>query len=134
MKKLFGIFMVISFLCLPLAVMAQVDMTPVSELDFLQQLLQFVGGVKGMASAAAILAGVQVVIMFLKTAWAGKVFAKLTGDMKMLVVTFLTIIAGYLSMKIAGVPASEALLKTLALPMVQEFLYQVYKQFIAKKA
>lgn len=133
MKRFFGLIMVISFLCLPLAVMAQVDMTPVSELDFLQQLLQFVGGVKGMASAAAILAGVQLVIMFLKTAWSGKVFAKLTGDMKMLVVTFLTIVVGYLSMTVAGVSSAEAALKTLALPMVQEFLYQVYKQFIAKK-
>lgn len=109
------------------------EVPPVSELDFLTQLLQFVGGVKGMTTLAAVLAGVQLVIMFLKTEFAGKIFAKMTGQAKFMLVTALTIVAGYLTLLVAGVPTGEALMKTLALPLVQEFIFQIYKQFIEKK-
>ena len=115
------------------AAITGVDLTPVSEVSFIQNLLALVGGYKGMATGALVLAVVQLLIMFLKTDFAGKIFTKLTGQVKLLVVTFLTIVAGYLALTISGKPMGEAIVATLALPMVQEFLYQVYKQFFVKK-
>lgn len=115
------------------AAITGVDLTPVTEASFIQNLIALVGGYKGMATAALVLAVVQLLIMFLKTDFAGKIFTKLTGQVKLLVVTFLTIVAGYMALTISGKPMGEAIVATLALPMVQEFLYQVYKQFFVKK-
>ena len=112
---------------------AGVDLTPVAEVDFLGKLLSLVGGYKGMAAGALVLAIVQLLIMFFKTDFAGKIFIKLTGQVKLLLVAALTIVAGYLTLTASGVPVGEAVVATLALPMVQEFLYQVYKQFFVKK-
>ena len=105
----------------------------VSDLDFFAKLMELVGGYKGLAGAALVLALVQLGIMFLKTPLAGRVFKDLSGATKLLLVNGLTILAGFLVLKMSGVPTGEALVKTMALPLVQEFLYQLYKQFIAKK-
>lgn len=115
------------------AVASSIDLTPVAEVDFLGKLLSLIGGYKGMATGALVLAVVQLVIMFLKTDLAGKIFQKLTGQAKLMAVTFFTIVAGYLTLTASGKPVGEAVVATLALPMVQEFLYQVYKQFFVKK-
>lgn len=134
MSKMYMLLsLVFVMLIAPLLVFAQVDMTPVSEVDFLGQVFAFVGGYKGMTALAVTVAVVQLLIMFAKLPTFGKIFTKLTGDMKLLIVTGLTLVAGYLALKVAGVPSSEAIMKTLALPVFQEYIFQLYKQFFAKK-
>lgn len=110
-----------------------VDLTPVVEADLISKIISVIGGYKEMALGALILAVVQLLIMFLKTEFAGKIFTKLTGQAKLMAVTALTIVAGYMTLTANGTPVGEAIVATLALPMVQEFLYQIYKQFFAKK-
>lgn len=117
----------------PLMVFAQVNLDPVSEVDFIGQLLALIGGYKGMASLAVAVAVVQLLIMFAKTPMAGKLFKGLTAQVKFLVVAGLTLISGYLALKVSGMPTGEAIMKTLSLPLLQEYVYQIYKQFFEKK-
>lgn len=120
----------------PLILMAQEAVVPViqpvSDLDFIGQLIAFVTSAKGLASAALTLGVIQLIIAFLKTGFANKIFVKLTAELKYILVTFLTFVVGYLTTVATGVPASQALLGILAMPVFQELLYKIYKLFQKK--
>lgn len=103
------------------------------DVTFFAQLVEFIGGVKGMSTLVAVMALIQLLILFMKTKMAGQLFAKLDGALKFLIVNLLTIVVGFLTLVSMGSSYSDAAMKTLALPMVQEFLFQVYKQFFQKK-
>jgi hypothetical protein len=114
--------------------MAETVVEPVTELDFLGKLLALIGSAKGLTSIALALAIVQLVIMFFKSSFADKLFTKLTSQMKWLLVTAMTLVAGYLTAVTTGQTSGQAIVAMLALPMFQEFLFQIYKQFVEKKA
>lgn len=105
---------------------------PVSDLDFIGQLISFFTNIKGMASAAITLGAIQLIIAFLKTGLVNKVFSKLTAELKYILVTFLTFVVGYITTVATGVPSSQALLGILAMPLFQEILYKIYKLFQKK--
>lgn len=124
-------------ICAPLLALAQevapVVVEPISDLDFISKVLSFIGSLKGMTSAAIALAAVQLVIMFLKSSFVDKLFHKMTSQLKWIIVTGMTLLAGYFTAVGSGQPSGQAIVAMLALPMFQEFLYQIYKQFIQKK-
>lgn len=116
----------------PLLLLAQVVapvIEPVGDLDFIGQLIAFVTSMKGLTSAAITLGSIQLLIAFFKTGLVNKVFTKMTAEVKYIVVTFLTFVVGYITTVATGVPASQALLGVLAMPLFQELLYKIYKLF-----
>lgn len=134
-NKTQGILAVLVIMVLaPLILLAQTVpvIDPVSDLDFIGQLFAFITSVKGMASAAITLGAIQLIIAFLKTGLVNKVFHNLTAEVKYILVTFLTFVVGYITTVATGVPASQALLGILAMPLFQELLYKIYKLFQKK--
>lgn len=121
------------FLCMPLIVFAQEVVPPVTDLDFLGKLLQFFTEYKSMTSLAIAAAVVQLLLMFFNAPIAGKIFAKLDAQLKLIIVTGLTIAFGLITQKIAGISFGEAFWSAANLAAVQVFLHQVYLKFFAKK-
>lgn len=119
----------------PLLLLAQTVapvIEPVGDLDFIGQLIAFITSVKGLTSAAITLGAIQLIIAFLKTGLVNKIFKSLTAEVKYILVTFLTFVVGYITTVATGVPASQALIGILAMPLFQELLYKIYKLFQKK--
>lgn len=109
------------------------EVSEVSDLDFIQQLLSFVGGYKGLTGLALAAAAVQLVIMLLKTPLFGKIFKSVTGEVKLLIVSGLSLVAGVIALRIAGLSLTESLLHSSTLAAFQVFAHQIYLQFFVKK-
>ena len=107
---------------------------PVSDAGFIALVLSFITTAKGLPLVAAILGGVQLIVSFFKTPYGSKLFSKLSAQAKFFVANGLTIVVGYLTLVTSGESTGSAILKTLMLPLAQEFLYQLYKLFFKKKA
>lgn len=109
------------------------EVSEVSDLDFIQQLLSFVSGYKGLTGLALAAAAVQLVIMLLKTPLFGKIFKSVTGQIKLLIVSGLSLIAGVIALRITGLSLAESLLHSSTLAAFQVFAHQIYLQFFVKK-
>lgn len=112
---------------------AQEVVQEVSDLDFIQQLLAFIGGYKGLTGLALTAAIVQLLIMLLKTPLFGKIFKSVTGQIKLLIVSGLTLVAGVIALRVTGLSLAESLLHSSTLAAFQVFAHQVYLQFFVKK-
>ena len=124
--NLMAIFMV---LLLPLFVFAQT-----TEQSLLTEIINLIGGWKGLSSFAAALAVVQLLVKFLSDEkLSGGLLKKVSPEIKFLIIQFLSIIVAYLTLVVSGVSGVEAVFKTLAMPVFVEFLHKLYKQFIEKK-
>lgn len=88
---------------------------------------------KTLASGAAALGVIQLLIKFFNSDLSGALLKKVTPEHKFLVIQGLSIIVGYLTLKSTGVSGLEAVVKTLALPIVVEFLHKLYKLYVEKK-
>ena len=70
----------LSALLLPVIAFAQ---DTVSDLEFLQNLLSFIGGLKGAGTLAIVAGVVQLIMQLLKTPFLSKILPKLSGAMKL---------------------------------------------------
>lgn len=113
------------------------DLAPVvqevSMFDFLTLLFQSLNGLKGASALGAAGILVQLVLAFSKTSMAGMVFKKLSGGMKLVVVTGLTVVAGVVSLMLAGITLPAALVHSSTLAAFSVFGHQAYKEFFEKK-
>jgi len=121
----------LSLLLLPFAVFAQAG--EITDLEFLQNLLSFVGGLKGAGTMAAVAGGVQIVMQLLKTGFFSKLVPKLNGTKKILIVSGLTLVGGVLALMSSGQELVASLLHSTTLAALQVFANQLYQQFAKKE-
>ena len=127
LKQLLTITMIMALA--PLLVFAQT-----TEQSLLTEIINLIGGWKGLSSFAAALAIVQLLVKFLSDEkLSGGLLKKVKPEHKFLIIQFLSIIVAYLTLVVSGVSGVEAVFKTLAMPVFVEFLHKLYKQFIEKK-
>lgn len=131
MKQLTMIFTAI--MLFTFAVFAQ-EVAPVPSADVIKGLIDLIGGWKGLTTFAAALAVLQLVVMFLNSELSGGLLAKVSTEVKFFIIQGLSIGVAYLTLVVSGVSGVEALVKTLAMPLVSEYLFKLYKHLIEKKA
>lgn len=133
MSKMTALFMMFTIFFFAGVMAFAQEVSEVSDLDFIQQLLSFVSGYKGLTGLALAAAAVQSVIMLLKTPLFGKIFKSVTGQIKLLIVSGLSLIAGVIALRITGLSLAESLLHSSTLAAFQVFAHQIYLQFFVKK-
>lgn len=100
--------------------------------DFLNLLLASIGGAKGASMLAVAGIVVQLVIKFMSTTWVGQWFPQLTGAVKLVIVTGLSLAAGILALMIppASLTLGAALVHSSTLTAFMVFGNQAYQQFL----
>lgn len=101
--------------------------------QFLQFLIQSLGGLKGATTLAIVGFAIQAIVMLLKTPLFKGVWEKLGSQWKLLIITGLTLISGVVALMISGVSIGAALVHSTTLSALSVFLHQIFKQFIEKK-
>lgn len=101
--------------------------------EVLTKFVNFILSVKGMSSLAIAVAVVQLAVLFLKSELALKVWPKLTAAKKMTLVQGLTILATLFTTMTMGLDFGAALLSAAVIIPLQEYLVQLYKNYLAKK-
>lgn len=117
---------------LPMTVFAQ-ELSQITDLEFLQNFLSFVGGLKGAGALASVAAGVQLVMKLIQTPFFAKMLPKITSAQKLLMVTGLSVVGGVLALMSTGSTLLQALLHSTTLAALQVFGNQLFKQFVEKK-
>lgn len=130
MKKFLGLF--IAVLVFGLTAFGQAT-DVVADSTFFKELFDLVMNYKNLSSAAGVIAVVQLLVMFLKTPAFSKVFKNVSGALKMLIVSGLTLVLGVLTLKETGLSTAQALADSSTLVLIQVFVHQVYLQFFVKK-
>ena len=133
MKKNIYLMLFLVF-AIPFALFAQEQPVVSPDVSFLQDLIGLLGGAKGMSTVAIVLAVTQVLYKFLSTSFAEKLLEKFDAAKKMLLAQGLTIVISVVTLVSQGVPTAEIVVKTLGAAAVQEFLFQIYKNFIQKQS
>lgn len=123
----------------PSFVLAQVAdpgaIVPIPAQDFIGFLLQSLGGFKGASSLVVAGLVVQIIMKFLGTDIAGQLMAKLPGNIKIIIVTGLTLVSGVLGlMTVGGLSLGAALIHSATLSALMVFGNQIYKQFFVKSS
>jgi hypothetical protein len=96
--------------------------------SWLGALVEQVGGMKNLGVMAAVLVGVQLVMMGLKTK-----LGKYAGKYRLLAVYSLTVISSVLALKTGGADWASSLLHGNTLAAFQVLGNQTWKQFMVKK-
>ncbi len=137
MKKfsVYALGFIASFGLFILSASAQVDdpmaVIPISA--FLEALLASLGGIKGASGLALAGMVVQLVIKLLKTDLMGKLFQKIDGVWKLVIILSLTYVSGVLSLMMQGVDLGAALIHSTALASLMVLGNELYKHFTQKK-
>ena len=119
--------------CLALAQIADPVIPPVTDTDFIGFLIQSLGGLKGASTLAIVAIVVQILIKFLGTDLFGKVFKNVSGAVKLLIVTGLSLVAGVVGlMSVEGLTIGAALVHSTTMTAFMVFANQLYKQFFVK--
>ena len=121
-----------TLLMLPIVAFAQ-ELGQVSDLQFLQDLLKFIGGVKGAGTLAIVAGAVQLIMQLLKTEVISKLIPKLSGAKKLLIVSGLTMIGGVMVLMVEGQTLVQSLLHSTTLAALQVFANQIFQQFTKKE-
>lgn len=138
MFRLSSLFTVIAVFCFSLiglnsfAFAQDVSIPEVTNDAFVQMLLASMGGFKGATALVIVGIAIKILIAFLGTPLFGSIFKKVTGQIKLLIVSGLSIIAGVITQMSLGVTFTAALLQGASLATILVFLNQVYKQFFDK--
>jgi hypothetical protein len=102
-------------------------MSEISNQDFINLLLKSIGDIKGATGLGIVVIIVQLLMAFFKTQ-----LSNFAGKYKLLIVTFLTLVLGVLTLKTSGLTWSAALLHSSTIAAFQVFFNQLYKQFFVK--
>lgn len=119
-------------LAMPVIVFAQ-EVGQITDLQFLEELLKFIGGLKGAGSLAIVAAVVQLVMYFIKAPFFSKLLPKLTGAKKLLIVSGLSVAGGLLALMSDGQSFLAALMHSTTLAALQVFANQLLQQFSKKE-
>lgn len=112
----------------------EVVLDPVTNEKFVTELFNSLGGVKGAGTLAIVGLVVQMLIMFLKTPLFGSLFKNVTGQIKLLIVTGLSLVSGVVGlMLVEHLTLGAALIHSTTMTAFMVFANQIYKQFIVKK-
>lgn len=136
MKKLtiYSLGFVVAFGFFIVSAFAQTDpMETIPVADFLQALLASLGGFKGASALAAAGLVVQLLLKLLKTDLMGKLFLKVDGIWKLVIIMTLTYASGVLSLMLQGVDVGAALIHSTTLASLMVLGNQLYQHFTAKK-
>lgn len=129
------VFMLVAmFLAIPaLAQVAMPDPSlPVSSDEFIQLLLNSLGGLKGASGLAVTMVVVQLVMAFLRTPIADSLFGKPSAKLRLVIVSALTVVGGVVALKISGLSTGAALVHASTMAYLQVFLHNLYSNFIEK--
>jgi hypothetical protein len=97
-----------------------------TDMGLIQKVMEILASYKTLPQLALAAAIVQLLLYFFNTPIFGKLFSKLDGGVKLIIVTLLSIIAGLLTAKISGVPLADAFLSSANLAALQVFAHQIY--------
>ena len=87
----------------------------------------------GASTLAIVVSVVQLLIMFLKTPLVGQLFTKLTDDLKIILVTGLTVVGGVSSLMLTEqLPFVAALIHSTTVAALSVFAHQLYKHLVKK--
>lgn len=125
--KILGLF-VFMFVIFAVNALAQGTITPPSqdEIDVFLHSLAGIGGLKGVAIVLLIVQGLMLLFRSHLADFAGKY--------RLLIVTFLTLVAALVMGMSSGQTPLAALLSGSALTTLQVFMNQLYNQFFVKTA
>lgn len=134
MKKFIALFsFIFFFLMVSVPTFAQEVIVPTQ--DFIMALLQSIGGIKGASTLTIVGIVLQVLFQFMHTPLFGSVFKKVDGAKKLLIILFLTLVSGVVSlMQTSDLSLSAALIHSSTLAAFSVFANQLYKQFVEKKS
>lgn len=110
------------------AVIMPVPTEPIPSAEFFSALIASIGGFKGASALGIAYIVVQLVMKFFSTA-----MGSFAGKWRLVIVTGLSIVCGVLSLKVAGVSWSAALMHSQVLAALSVYLNQLWKQFVEKK-
>lgn len=103
--------------------------------EFIMFLLQSLGGIKGASTLAIVGVVLQILFQFLHTPLFGSVFKKIDSSDKLLVILFLSMASGVVSLMLSsGLSFVAALLHSTTLTAFSVFANQLYKKFVEKKS
>lgn len=128
---LIGLFIVCLF---PAFLLAQeaidpAPLIPAPTSDDLGKLLESLGGLKGASAMGIAAVVVQAIMLFFRSS-----LGDFAGKYRLLLVYFLSLVSGVLSLKLAGIDFGAAVLHSNTLAAAQVFLNQAVKQFFVKKS
>lgn len=128
--KVLGLALITTFL-MPFLAYAQ---DTVSNSDFLQFLLESIGGLSGLSTLGIVYLVVQAIVMFMKTPLFGSIFSKFSGAGKITTVMVLTVAGGVIGLMYKdGLSFGAAILHSSTLAAFSVLFNQIYKQYIEKK-
>lgn len=137
MKKLFnltmiGLFAFFAGMFFSVFSFAQDALPVVGESDVLKSVFSFVTSYKEMSAFGIALAVVQLLRMILSLESLGSIFPSLTSKMKLVLITFLSLVSGIIALRVSGLSWLECIMHSGTLAAVQVFGHQFYKEFIQK--
>jgi hypothetical protein len=109
-------------------------MDQVTNDQFLQFLIQSLGGLKGAGAMAIGAIIVQVLIMFLKTPFVDQIFHSFATPMKLLVIMGLSVVSGIISLMISGLSLPAALMHSTTLGLAMAFVNQLITYYEQKNS
>ena len=102
--------------------------------EFIKFLIQSIGGISGASTLVIVGIVVQVLMKFLSAPISGNLLGALNGNLKLLVVSGLSLVGGTVGlMSIEGLSFLSALVHSTTLNALLVFGHQIYKHFIEKK-
>lgn len=141
MKNKKGDFMkFLVLLFIPMFASAQ-DLGPVQDVyttlpDFLGDLINSVGGMKGASAMAIAFAVVKLLMKAMGLPFVQNLFSgdAVKGQWKITIVIVLSLISGVLGLVVSGVDLGAALVHSTTLAAYSVLFNQLYKQFVEKKS
>ena len=119
-------FLLFAVLLFAVAAFAQDVITPPSGADILA-FLNAIGGLKGAGALVISAVIVQGVMLFVRFS-----FGEILGKYRLSLMLLLSLVSGFVSLRIAGADVGSALLHPATLAAFQLLFNQIYKQFFVK--
>lgn len=125
-------FILVAMLFAPLLAFAQ-DVVVAND-QFLMDLIQSIGGIKGAGALGIALVVTQLLVKFLKTPIAGSLMKNVNSKAKLIIVSVITVASAVLSLKAStDISWLAALTHSSVLATITVYFHQLYKEFIEKK-
>jgi hypothetical protein len=128
-----SIFIIASLLLTSISAYAQAAGDVIANDQFLMDLINSIGGLKGAGAVAIALVVAQLLIKFLKTPISGALLKKVSPNVVWAITSGLNILAVALGLIASGVSVTAALTHAAVMMPLVNYLYGIYERFIEKK-